>query len=362
MTAILVIPWTLKFAWAPLVDALTSDQWTFRNWILAAQSVMVLTILPLFWIQPLTDFHWLTGCLLVHAISAATQDVAIDGLCIAETDVHQRGQYNGWMQAGMLLGCACLGGGSLVLLQYVDQSLVVALLIACIALPAMLIYLSEPRAPMSQFGSRRLWEVLRACRAAMQQRNTWLGLLFGLTGAAAFKSLEVVYGPFLIDRGCTEASVGWFSAGPMIGAMVIGSVLGGWLADRVRRIACVAISLIAIVACIATMAMLDVWFEGVLGRFHWICLTCIALGIGVFTSAAYAMYMDLTDPKIAATQFSAFMGSTNGCESWSTYAVGRIVPPFGYPIGFLAMCIVSIISLLILWRMRPTANSRRLTH
>jgi hypothetical protein len=42
--------------------------------------------------------------------------------------------------------------------------------------------------------------------------------------------------------------------------------------------------------------------------------------IGLFTAASYALFMDLTDPKLGGTQFSAFMAATNGCESWSGWA------------------------------------------
>jgi len=49
LTAILVIPWTFKFLWAPLVDLLRGRRWTLRHWIIAAQTAMGLTLLPRPW-------------------------------------------------------------------------------------------------------------------------------------------------------------------------------------------------------------------------------------------------------------------------------------------------------------------------
>ena len=40
LAAVLVLPWTFKFTWAPLVDLLRSRHWTLRHWIVAAQTVM----------------------------------------------------------------------------------------------------------------------------------------------------------------------------------------------------------------------------------------------------------------------------------------------------------------------------------
>jgi hypothetical protein len=82
-----------------------------------------------------------------------------------------------------------------------------------------------------------------------------------------------------------------------------------------------------------------------------VLLALIGVGIGVFTAATYAMYMNLTQPSIAATQFSTFMGAINGCEAWSVYVLGRLIAGWGYGPGFLAMCVASLFALPILARL-----------
>jgi MFS family permease len=177
-------------------------------------------------------------------------------------------------------------------------------------------------------------------------------LIFALFGGAAFKSLEVVLGPFLIDRGFDRSDVGWFSAGPMNGLMLAGAVVGGILPDRVVRKPCVMIALGTVVSSIGMLAVAD-WLAGH-GRGHHLLslLSVTAFAIGLFTSASYALFMDITDPRIAAKQFSAFMGATNGCESWSSFAMGKIVAASGYPVAMLCLCGVSICALPVLSAMR----------
>jgi hypothetical protein len=65
--------------------------------------------------------------------------------------------------------------------------------------------------------------------------------------------------------------------------------------------------------------------------------------------------MDLTNPRLGATQFSAFMAATNACESWSAWTAGAIGASFGYPHAFLTMCAVSLLGLPLLRRMRMAA-------
>jgi len=352
LTATLVLPWTLKFAWAPLIDLLRSRSWSLRHWIVSAQLVMGLSLLPLIWLDPVSGFQAMGALLLVHAFAAATQDVAIDALCISSTSASERGQYNGWMQAGMLVGRAAMGGGALVMARYIGNTAVIALLILITTFSILLVIMSRTmaEAETDQHESSRLQEVWDSIKESGRQRNTWLGLLFAVTGGAAFKSLEVVYGPFLVDRGYDKTSIGWFSAGPMIVAMIIGSLVGGWLADRVGHRRCVMSALIYIAVSIAALAISDAMLGT--GPHLLVMLAVTAFGIGVFTASSYALFMDITRPAIAATQFSAFMGATNGCESWSSYAIGSLIKSQGYPIAMLVLCGASLVAIPVLAAMK----------
>lgn len=353
LSALLVVPWTFKFAWAPLVDLLRGHRWTLKQWIITAQSIMGLTLLPLFWLDLVADFDVILPLLLVHAVAAATQDVAIDSLCISVTDHDERGRLNGWMQTGMLGGRALFGGGALLMSARIGSQAVIGLLITVVCGSMLLVASSRlpPQAADPDPLARRAGTVWANLRAALRERSTWAGLAFALIGGAAFKSLEVIVGPYLVDRGYTEKQIGLITAGPMIVAMIAGSLIGGRLADGLDRRAFVAIALLSFVLPIGALAASDAAFGG--GPHLIVLLTCTAFGIGLFTAASYALFMDLTRPHLAATQFSAFMGATNGCESWSSYEIGTIIAASGYATGMLAMCGASLVALPLLLLMRP---------
>lgn len=362
LLAVLVLPWTFKFVWAPLIDLLQGSRWSLRHWIVAAQTLMGLTLLPLLLLDPVEQFGVLAMCLVAHAMAAATQDVAIDALCISVTAPSERGAINGWMQTGMLSGRALLGGGALIAAPYIGEQAVIGVLIGVTTFSMLLVIcMSEQRLNTSmptRAQNTRAADVLKSVRQVLAERNTWIGLIFALFAGAAFKALEAIFGPFLIDRGFTKPEIGTFAALPMIGLMVTGSLVGGMLSDRLGRRRLVALSLVLICVSVAVMSLCDMMFE--LHRSHILlaCLTVAAFGIGLFTAASYALFMDITRPAVAATQFSAFMGMTNGCESWSTWTAGKIIASSDYPQALLMLCVVSLLSLpLLIWLKPPVDES-----
>jgi MFS family permease len=351
LASILILPWTLKFLWAPLVDTLRSKRWTLRSWIYSSQTLMALTIVPLAWLDPVVDFHWLAATLLLHGFAAATQDVSIDALCIATTAPAERGAFNGWMQVGVLLGRATMGGGVLATYSLLGNEGAVTLLVATIAFSMLLLVVTNLPTTLHTLKPPSFATLATTYRTAFSARSTWWGVGFALVAGAAFKSFEAVYGVYLVDRGFSERTIGVFTAGPMIGALVAGSMLGGWLTDRIGSFRFVGVALVTLAGLIALVALLDLATDGVPRPPLFALLVLIGVGIGVFTAASYAMYMNLTRPAIAATQFSTFMGAVNGCESWSVYLLGRLIVGWGYGPGFLVLCVVSLLALPMLPRM-----------
>lgn len=143
---------------------------------------------------------------------------------------------------------------------------------------------------------------------------------------------------------------------PMISMMVIGSILGGVLTDRRSARLCAAGALAYLSILIATLGFADAMLEIDAYLFAFPLLVAISLGIGVFTAASYALFMDLTQPRLAATQFSAFMGSTNGCESWSGYVSGVLIASYGYSSAMVTMATISLLSLPLLATLKITRH------
>jgi MFS family permease len=347
ITSLLVLPWMLKFLWSPLVDAVRTRRWTLRSWILSAQLLMGVSLLPLLAWDTGSTFSWVAILLLVHAFLASTQDAAIDALAIATVPGEELGSLNGWMQAGMLAGRSALGGGALVLEGEIGTRAVILVLIGVIWSSSLLLLVSRETGPGPAVAAPitdRLARLGVHLRSALHSRVTLLGLLFALLGGAGFESVGSVAGPFLIDRGCDAGVVGRFFALNSVVGMLAGAIAGGYVADRVGKRTAVSLSLAALVAAILGLSAYDA-MAGPGGNSLIPAMTLVYVCIGLFTASSYALFMEITDPSIGATQFSAFMGATNGCESASAFVVGRIIPSTGYPLAFVMMCAVSVCAL-----------------
>ena len=346
LVSLLALPWALKFLWAPLVDLLRGPRWTLRAWILSSQALMALSLLPLAWLDQGAALGTLGLVLLVHALAAATQDVAIDALAIRATPASERGSLNGWMQAGMLTGRALFGGGALLARDALGVRGTILLLAAAVAATMPVVLACRDRSP-APGASRALGEFAGRLRRAFARRGTWAGLAFAAVGGAGFEGVGALAGPYLVDLGRGASSAGWFFSGPAVLLMIPGSLLGGRFSDRAGRRASVAASLLAIVVAVAAVAFVPTLVPGS-GTAVFVPLGALYFAIGLFTASSYALFMDLTDPALGATQFSAFMGATNLCESWAARAASLAAPRFGYPVAFLGLALASLAALPVL--------------
>jgi PAT family beta-lactamase induction signal transducer AmpG len=353
LTAVLLLPWVLKFLWAPVLDILRGPRWGYRAWIVTAQLIMAGALVPLTWLDPVTQFDTWRLLLLIHAVAAATQDVAIDALVIGTTPPHERGRLNGAMQAGMLVGRSLFGGGVLLLGAAWGTSGIITALIVWICVPLILVTLVKEPPPIAP-AAIQATPLPQALVSMFRLRATWIGLGFALTGAAAFEAAGQLAGPFLVDRDVATATIGVFFGVYVVSATLTGGLVGGWLSDRWGRVPALKVFLALVVASVAALGWVDLR-GGASPQVLIAMLVVMYFCVGLFTVASYAFFMDLTHPRLGATQFTTFMAATNGCESWSAWAAGTLVASSNYGTAFLAMSLVSLLSLgfLIAIQRRP---------
>jgi MFS family permease len=347
--ALITVPWSLKFLWAPLVDAFRSRSRGVRPWIAGAQIAMALTLLPLAFLDPVAHFEMLLPLLCMHAFCASTQDVAIDALAIQSLSPDERGSATGWMQLGMLIGQAVFGGGALAAAVWIGEGRVVWLMVVAVASSAIWVMGRAAQIqptdtlPAGRVGER-LRHVGRRLATVLRGRATWLGLAFASVAGAGMEGIGALATPLLIDRGLPPADVGWYFGMPKVAAMGAGLLFGGWLADRVprRRAAGFGIGLLFLWSLLLAGAV-----DGD-PRTLLLLLAGAQILFGVVTAASYSLLMDMTDPDLGASQFSAYMGAINLCYVWAAYTAGELTARFGYAPAMTALAGASLVSLLLL--------------
>ena len=237
LTAILVFPWVFKFLWAPLIDSLRSEKRGYKFWIFISQAFMGLALLPLIFIQPQNNIFLWGSLLFLHSIFAATQDVSIDALVINIVAKNERGKINGFMNAGMLIGRSIFGGGTLIIASSLGLKYVIILLIITIfSTMLLLVFIKEP---FVQTKSKNQFRIFKENFVlSFSNKYTWLAIIFALTAAASFESAGALAGPFLTDLNINSESIGIFFALPVVAAMLIGGIIGGYVSDKIMTEKC----------------------------------------------------------------------------------------------------------------------------
>ncbi len=143
--ATVALPWTFKWIWGPVVDAIFIEKYgPRRQWVLFAQAGMALTLGSLILVDNLNEqVELVTRVLFVHNIFASLQDVATDALAVEILQPDEVAKVNGFMFAAKRGGIIIGGAGLGVLVSYIEISGVIlaqlALLLLIMGIPLTLI-------------------------------------------------------------------------------------------------------------------------------------------------------------------------------------------------------------------------------
>jgi PAT family beta-lactamase induction signal transducer AmpG len=373
----LYLPWAFKWAFGPIVDTITSTRFgRRRTWIVGAQLAMTLMLLAAAPIDFANSLGLFTTVIFVHNIFAATQDVAIDALAVQVLPADERGAANGFMFAGQGLGQAI--GGPLMLLSLSYVSLTGTFVIASSLIGLILIFVSwrirEPpdlqppwhiadaRSSAVARASREIADFVRAAgRAFVGTRAAFLGVPFALLPLGAYALSLSLASNLAVEVGLTDDMLG--ELGLATGVLnATGCIVGGWISDRHGRRATLAM----FVALTALPTLTLAWrmhaighempvppgsgapIEGVL-LMQFIAIACAYSFIqGLTYGGSTALFMDITTPAVAATQFTAYMALANLATSYTATWQGASVEHFGYPTTLVFDVIVGMLCLTFL--------------
>ena len=134
--ATVALPWTFKWIWGPVVDAIFIEKYgPRRQWVLFAQAGMALTLGSLILVDDLNEqVELVTRVLFVHNIFASLQDVATDALAVEILQPDEVAKVNGFMFAAKRGGIIVGGAGLGVLVSYIQISGVILAQLTLLAL------------------------------------------------------------------------------------------------------------------------------------------------------------------------------------------------------------------------------------
>lgn len=374
------LPWAFKWAFGPVIDVFASERWgRRRGWILITQVMMALTLLSTVLLELPQQLGLFTAILLVHNTFGAMQDVAIDALACNTLHEDERGLANGMMFAGASIGSMVGGSGVLFLSSVTGFQPTFYFVTACIlAVTALVVLpmretagpprLTKPGSRLSQAGMEMRLFAIDSFRSFLGSQGAFSGLFFALLPAGAMCLGLALQSNLAVELGMDDdqvATLGVWSSLIMAGFCVA----GGHLSDRFgrRRTLFVYLALMSLpvfwlmneltqygwIMPVSTTATNRPVVPGALVTALWIATLTYAVAQGLMYGTRSAIMMDVTNPRVAATQFTAYMAMMNLAISYSATWQGIAIEAWGYPTTMLVDGILGLACLIFLpWMKR----------
>ena len=365
--ALVGTPYTIKFFWAPLVDALHVPFLTRllgrrRAWLIFSQLLLMAAIVLLAMSDPSRPLGVALAALFVAAASA-TQDIVIDAFRVESLPENEQAagmaSYVAAYRVGMLLSTA----GALFLvsgfeaLGFVRHAawqwgyVAMAALVVIGMVTALLA--TEPEASRAAAASteRTFGRVVRAATGAFTEfaayKDAWAILAF----VVLFKFTDAFSGtmtaPFVIDLGFSRNDYAAIVKGLGLGATLLGGFAGGFLASRYSLVA-------------------SLWVGGILQAvanlsFSWLALVGInhyALALAItaenFTSAVgtviFVAYLSALcrNPAHTATQYALLTALAAIGRTYLSSGAGYVADATGWAWFFAICMLVAVPSFMLL--------------
>ena len=374
--ALVGLPYTIKFLWAPIVDALEVP-WLSqrlgrrRGWLVASQLLLMAAILFLGTRDPVAALPAVAVGALLVAIASATQDIVIDAYRVESlpTDEQAAGMagYVAAYRVGQLVSVAGLIGLSAWLeRQGLSKEVVwpiayaVAAALVVVGLAAVLLGREpEDRAARSE-GETKSDAVTRVFRTAWGAFADFLSrdaAVAVLVFVVLFKLCDALAGrmtaPFVLALGYDKAAYATIVKGVGFAAAIVGGGFVGGAVARAMPLAS-ALWLAAILQMLSNLVFVWLYFQPVS---NWALSAAILVenftgGIGTVVFVAYLSAL-CGNPLHTATQYALLTASASTGRTFLSAGTGYVVNAIGWPLFFIATAATALPALaLMAWLQR----------
>jgi PAT family beta-lactamase induction signal transducer AmpG len=336
------LPWTLKPLLGPLVDRVSFGRFGRRRpYILLAELGMALSLAAMSLVEPSQRLGLFSVLLFAHNLFAAAQDVGTDALAIHILPERERGSANGFMSAGKFAGVVVGGQGLLFVAHLAGWRAAYLAAIGLLLVPALLVL------PVQESDAQpRTVHLMQDALRLLTRRVVLVAAAFALLVDASDSLLFPLIYPLLSKQlGFSEQQIATLST---VGGAVaaVSSIAGGFFSDRLGRRRTLFLGCLGVAGLnLVFMASRSMW--GSYG-FQVAFAVVGAVVSGIVYASSLALFMDLTHPKLAATQFQIYMALMNSRGFWASrlggWSAERVTAPRMFGLG----AIVELLPLLLL--------------
>lgn len=350
--ALVGIPYTWKFLWAPLMDRyIPPFLGRRRGWIFVCQIALFFSIGMLGLFQPV-ESTWLVAWLAVAvAFFSASQDVVLDGYRREILPDEELGLGNSIHVNAYRISSLIPGSLALILADFLPWSSVFWITGAFMAVGLiMTLVIDEPVSELPV--AKNLREAVIAPFAEYIARRGWASLCLVLSFMFLYKlgdnMATALSMPFYLDLGFSKTEIGLVAKNAALWPAIIGGIIGGVLMIRLginRSLWLFGVLQVISILGFAVLAST--------GPVLWVLAAVIGfeyLGVGMGTAAFTAFIARETSRVYAGTQFALFTALAALPRTFANASTGIIVDEIGW-LQFYFLCAALALPgmLLLIW-------------
>lgn len=359
--ALIGLPFTWKFLWAPLFDRFVPPLGRRRGWLLLIQVPLLISLALFGQLHPQMDLWTIAYLASLVAFFSASQDIVLDAyrrelLPDIELGLGNAIHVNAYKIAGLVPGAL-----SLILADHLPWE-GVFIITALFLLPgiAMTLMVSEPQ--LARGAPRTLRAAVVEPFHEFITRNGWQSALLILSFIFFYKlgdsMATALATPFYLDMGFTKTEIGLVAKNAGLWPSVIGGLLGGvWMIRLGINRALWLFGALQMVAILGFAWLAWLGPQTSADAAHLTALAVVigieAFGVGLGTAAFVAYIAHTTHPLYTATQFALFTSLAAVPRTVVNASTGYMVETLGWPIFFIACFFLAIPGMLLLIKVAP---------
>jgi len=347
--ALVGLPYTLKFLWAPLFDRFTLKLFgRRRGWLLVAQVALMVAIATLGMVNPVEQPWLLAFVAMLVTFFSASQDIVVDAYRREDLRDEELGLGSSLYVNGYRIGMLLAGSGGLILADHISFQIVYLIMAATMLVGVITTLLArEPQEAAGTPKTLREAVVDPFVEYFSRPEALWIlaFILFYKLGDTMASAMTL---PFYLETGFTKTEVGAVAKLFGFWATIIGGLLGGvmmirlgiyrslWIFGLLQAVSTAGFSILALVGHHLGGLAMVIAFENLSG--------------GMGTAAYVAFMASMTNKRFTATQYallSSLMGIPRVVASAPT---GFLAEGVGWFTFFIVCTLIAIPGLLILRR------------
>jgi PAT family beta-lactamase induction signal transducer AmpG len=352
-----ILPWSLK----PL-NGILMDRFAYkpmgrrRAWILAAQALMLASLIALALLDPpASEISLLAALCFTLNVSATLNDVAIDGMAVDIVPHEERTAVNSCMFASQAMGIAAtsaIAGQLLASSGLVALGLVLAGLVAAASIfvslfrerPGERLLPWSPGRASAECEARQqgAWlPIMREILAALMQRTTAIFLLGAALSMATFALIEGV-APTLAVQALGWSGEGYSNFAAMVN--IVAALVGLAIPVLLVRLTGLRAAIIGVCLALGALAAIGgaMFGQGDASRVFQ-ALTMLQYSLATVLQVITIVWaMRICSPTVAASLFAVFMAVPNFGRTILIGWSGPVVEAYGYGGAYVAVAILSL--------------------